>query len=91
MRSTTPSWKLQLYQGKDLTNFSFLEEKIPTDRGVKTRFFTRITDVTTEGGDDDPIKTIEVSKRPFIFDNTDISEDEGTFTYSIPYQVFNLI
>ena len=70
---------LYWFFGKIWNNPLNLEEKLPTDRGVKTRYFTRITDVTTEGGDDNPIKTIEVSKRPFIFDNTDLSEDEGKY------------
>ena len=47
---------------------------------MKTRFFTRITDVTTEGGDEPPIRKVEVSKRPFIFDDNDLSVQDG-FTY----------
>ena len=39
------------YWAKPKDNFEEAqkEENLPTDRGVKTRFFTRITDVTTEG------------------------------------------
>ncbi len=44
----------------------------PKDRGVKTRFFTRITDVVSEGGDDPPIRTI-VSQGPFIYDDKDLT------------------
>ena len=40
-----------IYWAKPKDNFEEVqkEETLPTDRGVKTRFFTRITDVTTEG------------------------------------------
>ena len=47
----------------------------PKDRGVKTHFFTRVTDVTTEGGDDPPIRTI-VSQGPFIYDFQDLKPFE---------------
>lgn len=64
--------------------------KTPTDRGVKTRFFTRITDVTTEGGDDPPIRTI-VSQGPFIYDDQDLTfatvkpfEEEDKIDEEIP-------
>jgi hypothetical protein len=47
-------------------------EKLPTDRGVKTRYFTRVTDVTTVGGDGSPKK--DLSRTNDIFDEDDAQD-----------------
>ena len=34
---------------------------------------------STEGGDNEPIRSIRISKRPFIFDNSDLYNEESGF------------
>ena len=53
-------------------------EQEPTDRGVKTRLFTKVTDVTTTGGDDEPVQRV-VKSGPYIYNEHDlqrVEEDE---------------
>ena len=54
------------------------EQEKPTDRGVKTRLFTKVTDVTTTGGDDEPVQRV-VKSGPYIYNEHDlqrVEEDE---------------
>ena len=50
-------------------------DKLPTDRGVKTRYFTKVTDVTTQGGDEYPDEG-EYDYNDISFDAPRTNDDE---------------